>query len=273
MKKRYTQNELREYFYESLDMFNNFIESGITRENLKLIFFTKENAIKRYEEMCRDFPRHISEPYKTEGYFDDIAASAFVNGDRYGVLANADIDFPLGEVLQMYLHEIAHLFCAKNEIPGGSFFDKYCMGSGEEDGMMNAGYAIWRETVADIMADSAMSDYSTMSLAMAHENIMGLYDEISLKSAYSKRAMSLIIVYIMISKEVACTRDWNKAKSEIQNCCKFDDPMMLSILEMVSKKIHQQPLWEITPDFIVELGNRYCMILTHKALKAITIPK
>lgn len=272
MKKRYSQNELREYFYEALDMFNGFIDTDITRENVKLIFFTKENAVKRYEEMCRDFPQHLSEPYTAEGYFDDTAASAFVNGDKYGVLANADIDFPLGEVLQMYLHEIAHLFCTKNEILGGNFFEKYCMGSGYDDGLMNAGYAIWREAIADIVADAVMSDYSTMSLAMARENIIRLYDEVSFQNAGSKKAMSLIIAYSMISAEVARTRDWSKAKKEIQKCCEFDEQMVL-ILEMVFKKIHQQLLWEITPDFIEELGNRYCMLLTRKRIKAIVMQK
>ena len=69
------------------------------------------------------------------------------------MLIREDINFTLGGVLQMFLHEISHLYCTKNEIDGGGFFDKYCMGSGPEDGMMNAGYAIWREAVADIMAD------------------------------------------------------------------------------------------------------------------------
>ena len=29
---------------------------------------------------------------------------------------------------------------------------------GEEDGYYNAGYAVWREAIADIMADSIMSE-------------------------------------------------------------------------------------------------------------------
>ena len=59
-----------------------------------------------------------------------------------------------------------HTFTAQGtEIDGGNFFDKYCMGSGPEDGMMNAGYAIWREAVADIMADSIISEYATIALS------------------------------------------------------------------------------------------------------------
>ena len=269
MKKRYTQNELREYFDEALNIFGDFIDSDITRNSVKLSFFTEENAIMKYEEMCRDFPQYLSEPYRSEGYFKSIGASAFVNGNKSGVLVNADTDLTLGEVLQMFLHEIAHLFCTRNEVVGGCFFEKYCMGSGIEDGMINAGYAIWREAIADIVADAAMSDYTTMNLPIVHDEVMRLYSELSFRNPNSKKAMSLIIAYIMISSEIAGTRDWSKAKKAIHQNFKFDDPAVITLLEMVFKKLHTQPFWEITPEFITTLGELYLSLITGKTLKLI----
>ena len=166
MAHSYTRNELTEYFFEALDMFNDCLDSDISKENVLLEFFTPENGVAVYESFCRDhFPKLLEEPYKEEGYFESFGAQAFVNETEYGVLIREDINFTLGGVLQMFLHEISHLYCTKNEIDGGGFFDKYCMGSGPEDGMMNAGYAIWREAVADIMADSIISEYATTTLS------------------------------------------------------------------------------------------------------------
>ena len=88
MANKYTQSQLYEYFISALDIFNDFIKSDIDQNNVKLLFFTKEDTVQKYEEMCRDFPQYLSEPYKAEDFFTDVAASAFVNGDKYGVLGN-----------------------------------------------------------------------------------------------------------------------------------------------------------------------------------------
>ena len=53
------------------------------------------------------------------------------------------------------LHELAHIFCTRNEIDGDNFFERYCMDdtiSREEDGTINAGYAVWRELIAELIA-------------------------------------------------------------------------------------------------------------------------
>lgn len=68
--------------------------------------------------------------------------------------------------------------------------------------MMNAGYAIWREAVADIMADSIISEYATITLSSVKGIVKEYYGELSATNPNSKKAMSLIIVYIMISREV-----------------------------------------------------------------------
>lgn len=270
MPHSYTRNELTEYFFEALDMFNDCLNSDISKENVLLEFFTPANGVAVYESFCGDhFPKMLDEPYKEEGYFESFGAQSFVNDKEYGVLIREDIDFTLGEVLQMFLHEISHLYCAKNEIEGGNFFDKYCMGSGSEDGMMNAGYAIWREAVADIMADSIISEYATTTLSSVKKFVKEYYGELSAANLNSKKAMSLIIVYIMISREVAATREWDEAIRAIKRTIKIDDPLLEAILKQVFDQLHRNPFWEITPEFIMTLGETYLSLLSHILLKEI----
>ena len=244
-----------------LYIFNDFIDSDIDQNSVKLLFFTKVDAVQKYEEMCRDFPQYLSEPYMAEGFFTDVAASAFVNGDRYGILIASDIALPPKEIIMTFFHEIAHLFCTRNEVPGEAFFEKYCSGTGTLDGMINAGYAIWREAIADITADAAMT------LADVHDEVMRHYTTLSFANPASKRAMSLIIAYIMISKGIASTEDWSDAEAAILGHFQFDDSCVIKILELVFCKLHKQPFWEITPDFITELGDLYLWIISDKGLR------
>lgn len=92
---RYTEQELRDTFFNALDFFNDALDSGITRENTVLAFFTPDNGLAVYERFCRRyFPKHLDEDYKAEGYFQSFAAQAFAGGGRYGVMVRADMDIP-----------------------------------------------------------------------------------------------------------------------------------------------------------------------------------
>ena len=81
--------------------------------------------------------------------------------------------------------------------------------------------------------------------------------------------MSLIIVYIMISREVAATREWDEAIRAIKRTIKIDDPLLEAILKQVFDQLHRNPFWEITPEFIMTLGETYLSLLSHILLKEI----
>ena len=252
MSPSYAREELKEAFFSALEMFSDCLDSDISKDNVCIDFFIPENGIDVYERFCsKHFPKYLDEPYKEQGYFDEIAAQAFVGESCYGVLIREDIDRTLGEILQIFLHEISHLYCTANEIAGGHFLDKYYMGFGVEDGMINVGYAIWREAVADIMADSVMSENATMTLAMVKNPVRDFEQELSISNPSSKKAMSLIIAYIMISAEVATTTDWTVAEKRIRQIIGFDDPLIYGVLELVFEQLHTSPFWTITPDFII----------------------
>lgn len=269
MPHSYSQSELTKYFYEALDMFNDCLDSDISKDNLVLDYFNPENGVAVYERFCREhFPNMLEETnYKEPGYFASVGAQAFVSDSEYGVLINERIDFTLAEVLQTFLHEISHLYCTRNEIEDGNFFDKYCMGSGPEDGMMNAGYAIWREAVADIMADSVISDYTTITLNQVKPIVKEYYQMLIPSNTSAKKAMSLIIVYIMISSEVASVTQWELAEKEIAKVIQIEDRLLLSILKQVFEQLHSGCFWEITPDFIITLGETYLCLVSDRFLR------
>lgn len=142
------------------------------------------------------------------------------------------------------------------------------MDSGPEDGIRNAGYAIWREAVADIMADSIISLYPTVTLAAVKSIIESYYNDLSITNPSSKKATSLIIAFVMISAEVACTNDWNAAVQAIKAQISINDPLLTALLEQVFNKLYRSPFWEITPDSIITLGETYLSMLAHKMLRA-----
>lgn len=265
---RYTEQELRDIFYDALDFFNEALDSGITRDNTVLAVFTPDNGMEVYEQFCRErFPKHLDEDYKAEGSFQSFAAQAFVGKGLYGVMIRADIDFPLPELHRVFLHEISHLFCCENEIEGGGFFDRYCMGSGAEDGMINAGYAVWREAVADIMADSILSEYTDLTLADVREEVRRLYHLLSPQNPDTKKCMSLILVYVMSTKEVGGVMEWADAEAGLRQRLGLEDPALYAVLKMAFDNLHRSPFWSITPDFIMELGEAYLSLLSHKFLR------
>lgn len=49
---RYTEQELRDIFYDALDFFNEALDSGITRNNTILAFFTSDNGLEVYKQFC-----------------------------------------------------------------------------------------------------------------------------------------------------------------------------------------------------------------------------
>ena len=80
---RYTEQELRDIFYEALDVFNEALDSGITRDNTFLAFFTPDDGQEVYERFCgKRFPKYLREDYGAEGYFQSFAAQAFVGRGR-----------------------------------------------------------------------------------------------------------------------------------------------------------------------------------------------
>lgn len=260
----HTESEIIDILYSAMECFNNVLNFDISADNTIISFFTPKNGIKVYERFCNEnFPDWLNEDYTTVGYFESIAASAFV-GEKYGIMIRSDLKWSSYEYFRTFLHEISHIFCTVNEIEGGGFYNKYCCGSGVENGIINAGYAIWREAIADITADAVYSDTASVSLKKVRDDVVRLYDMISYSDPNSKKYMSLIIAYLMISSEVSCTESWHEAEKAIRSNINFKDDFIYHIAEIVFINLHERAFWTITPDFIIDLGETYLSLLTSR---------
>lgn len=267
-RRKYSEREIEQVFYNALSQFQYCLDTDISEENTILAFFTPDTGLDVYEKMCAQFfPAHLREPYKDSGYFESFVAQAFVGQTMYGVMVRSDLTYAPDELLITLLHEISHLHCTRYEIEGGRFFDKYCMGRGQEDGMMNAGYKIWREAIADITADCVLSDGALFDLKEIRQTVLALNADLSLKDPVSKDLFAKMLYYVMCAKEVSCAKNWGEAEQAIRHHNLFDEPVMFSILKMMFETIHQHPFFEITPEFIMDLGDAYLALLTHRLFK------
>lgn len=102
-----------------------------------------------------------------------------------------------------------------------------------------------------------------ISLRDIKSDVTRLYDLILPYNPDSKKCMSLIIAYLMISSEVAGTRSWTTAEKAIRETINFSDESIYRIAEMVFENLHDGPFWTITPEFIIDLGNTYLRLLTN----------
>lgn len=150
-------DDYKEAIFYSASIFNERLGAEFSEDNLVLRCFQTENQQEVFEQFCKQyFPDRLEDRYTEDGYFD-FHASAFVGtGDGAdGILLRTDIARHPAELKHILLHELAHIFCTRNEIDGDNFFERYCMDdtiSREEDGTINAGYAVWRELIAELIA-------------------------------------------------------------------------------------------------------------------------
>jgi len=270
---KYAKEELTQIAYDAMECFSEGMHFDISPENTILAFFTPENGIKVYEDLCkRYFPDWLNENYSVEGYFNTFAASAFV-GEKYGILIRLDLDMTAADWFEIFLHEISHIYCTVNEIDGGYFFDKYCNQKSDYDnGIINAGYAIWREAVADIMAHTVTWYPSMYTLEYVKPMCLELQAEIYFENPDSKKAVSLFLAYLMLTNEVRNSQSWQQAEQQIREVINFDDEMIYPIIKSVYQNLQKDDYWTITPDFIMNIGEAYLWLLTNKSLKGVVQP-
>lgn len=146
------------YLARAIEIFNDKMDADFSRDNVILTCFMTDEQEEIFEQFCAQyFPYRLKDRYQEEGYFD-FRASSFIgmdNGGKDGILLRTDIPYHPVELLHIFLHELAHIYCVHHELDGKSFYDEYCEGyahSNAEDGMINAGYAVWRECIAEIIA-------------------------------------------------------------------------------------------------------------------------
>ncbi len=106
----HTEEELIQILLEAMESFNDVLNFNISLDNTVVAFFTPQNGVEIYERFCNEnFPNRDHDNYTAEGYFENMAASAFV-GEKYGILIRSDLNWSSYEYFRVFLHEISHIF-------------------------------------------------------------------------------------------------------------------------------------------------------------------
>ena len=226
-------------------------EKEITRN--AYLLFQRKLAEQEQKERKQYFPDRLTDRYKEEGYFD-FHASAFIGEGKNsvdGILLRTDIERNPATLYHILLHELAHVFCAHNELGGDSFYKRYCMDSTlsrEEDGAINAGYAIWRELIAEVIAFEM--DDNCFVVPLGEKAALLRYYEEEFENGDRKRGLSMILCEALTSKECEMSATWNVAQKKVAGHKPFDNPLFMDTLGLVFRKLRDN-LVKIDRDFIV----------------------
>ena len=263
-------NKYKEDLLCAAETLNERMGTEFSEDNLVLCCFQTENQQEVFEQFCKQyFPERLTDRYKEDGYFD-FHASAFVGeGENRvdGVLLRTDVERTPVTLYHILLHKLAHIFCTHNELGGDSFYKRYCMDdtlSSEEDGVINAGYAIWRELIAELIASEKDDNCVVLSLE-DKEDILRYYME-ELEDGNRKMAVSMILCEALTSREGEPATTWNATKRKVAKYKPFDDPLFMDLFELVVRKLKKNFV-EIDRDFILELGSRYLFLVTELEVK------
>ena len=262
-------NDYKEALFYAASIFNERLGAEFSEDNLVLCCFQTENQQEVFEQFCKQyFPDRLEDRYTEDGYFD-FHASAFVGtGDGAdGILLRTDIARHPAELKHILLHELAHIFCTRNEIDGDNFFERYCMDdtlSSEEDGAINAGYAVWRELIAELIASEKDDNCAFLSLE-DKEDILRYYMK-ELEDGDRKLAVSILLCEALTSREGEPAPTWGDTKKRFEKYAPFDEPLFIDLLELVVRKLKKNFV-EIDRDFILELGSLYLFLVTQSDVK------
>ena len=102
------------YLARAIEIFNDKMDADFSRDNVILTCFMTDDQEEIFEQFCAQyFPYRLKDRYQEEGYFD-FRASSFIgmdNGGKDGILLRTDIPYHPVELLHIFLHELAHIYC------------------------------------------------------------------------------------------------------------------------------------------------------------------
>ena len=120
-------NEYKNTLLCAAETLNERLGTEFSEDNLVLRCFQTENQQEVFEQFCKQyFPDRLEDRYTEDGYFD-FHASAFVGeGENSvdGILLRTDVERSPAVLYHILLHELAHIFCTRNEIDGENFFGR-----------------------------------------------------------------------------------------------------------------------------------------------------
>ena len=132
------------------------------------------------------------------------------------------------------------------------------------DGIINAGYAVWRECIAEIIAIELDDNCKIVPLKKKADVLRQLKSEI--EPVDGKLAVSEILTAIMTSSEIEASQTWEEAETAIQSLNLFDTPPEMDLFRLVYAQLRTTFL-EVDVGFIHELGYLYLNVLSMAVIR------
>ena len=256
---------------EVCEMYNERFQTSYSLDNIKLAFCTLTDITSVYDTFTKQHGFHSEK--RTIEDFEFTLAETFVgqtdcNDPKHvdGILIRTDPPKDLDNYeyyKMMIVHEIAHIFCITHEIDsadkaGQRFYDRYCAGTPKDfsetfyDGQINAGYAIWREFIADIVQDIVYQQ-PAKRLKVIAPMLRALAKEVKVGSTSSKSAMHRYLSEVINSYEGSEAEEWSDLESKLK-ALKLP---FVRIVEHVFTMLHDGSCIAIDPESIQALGTMY----------------
>lgn len=270
---RITRKQLVQLAYDTMNEYNIKMGTAFSSDTVELAFFTPKNGVAVYEEFCtRYFKRQLSEKYKLPEFFENFAAMAMIGDIKDGILVREDMDIPEYEWHHIFLHELSHILACREEIGGELFFDLFCVDyaeSPEEDGYINAGYAIWREFSAELFAMDIDDGCVPFTISSVKKYIINLCKEITFDEPNAKEAMYRLLIFLFKSDDYYFSKNEDDFIKHISNCGLSVVLDFESVIRLVYQHLAGDSSWKIDVDFIMELGFLYTLSIVNKRFKTI----
>lgn len=255
----------------AFDSFNSFMGTSYSLDNIKIEFFNSNNAAQTYTSFTTSNGFSYEDPSHRD--FSMTVAEAFVgntdcNDSTHfdGILVSTELPTGYENVVsynEAFIHELAHIFCTTHEIPsaqkaGQRFYDLHCddNSSTSDDtilnGQINAGYAIWREVIADIITDKIVSKRALL-IEDIIEDAMRFANYVTITNNDSKFALQRYLSLILTAREI------KNARSRISVSRTLDQLRLpfKQIILTVYDKLNNEPFYSIDFEFINALGAQY----------------
>ena len=249
--------KLKEMYTVCSDTLEHFIHTmpnvPFVADDIYIEFTTKKTAVERFKILCGQFapdrPINDSHEYALENI---TFANAIIGREKSAVLIKINYKLEKHNLRRIFFHELTHIYCGKTEIDGVHFIDVY--GSGhtfdldpvdkEYDGIINAGYRVWSEFIAEYYAEKMTGIYK-YTFTDISDFVSELLEEIVIDNSESKVDFAMMSAYIL-----NCT--------DIREVLNLDFDMgLVDCLRFLYDHVQSDRPWKITEEFIYELGCKY----------------
>ena len=249
---------------DAIELFNNKYNTNYSQANIHIDFFKLKTFPEVYEKFCKEhFPRWLREDYNNPDFYKHTFASAFVEGDNYGILIKSSAKFVYGEWLEIILHEIGHIFANTHEYDG-DFYHAHCEDDSpvENPDIHYLGYSMWKEFIAELLAQNALPPKVRQTLVERSDKIFELEYEIVGKDKTSMSYLGRMLATIFSTKDFDKSADWVAFGSAVDKLEIGRGLLYKGICEDIFMRLNSNKdrPYIITPDFNFLMGEHVFQI-------------